>query len=133
MTSLQQFFEEIAAEYKEAEKAPERSAPKPYCRFHLFDLVDDVCPQCAEDKERGYQVQMLAGRCANGSERDSGTRWHALREGEYKAICGATYGRRSAGWSSYIQLHQPVTCPRCLKKLQKADSKKEYSNAKETK
>lgn len=117
MTTIQDFFEPIAKKIKDGENYPERPEPKPYCRFHIFDLVDDVCPQCEEDKARGYQVMILAGRAANGSQRDSGTRWHALREGEYKAICGATYGRRSAGWSSFIKLHQPVTCPSCLKKI----------------
>jgi len=119
MNTLQQIFENISADYQEAEKAPERPEPKPYCRYHLLDLVDGACSQCVEDDERGYEVLMLAGRCANGSELDSGTRWHAVPKGKYTAVCGATYGRRSAGWSSYIKLHQPVTCPRCLKKLNK--------------
>lgn len=120
MATLQQVLEQIAAEYKESEQAPERPAPPPHCRYHLFDLVDGNCPQCVEDDARGYEVLQLAGRCANGFQLDGGTRWHAVRKDEYRAVCGATYGRRSVGWSSYIKLHQPVTCPRCLKKLEKA-------------
>lgn len=64
---------------------------------------------------------MLAGRCANGSELDSGTRWHAVPLGEHglswSALCGAEPGRRSAGWSSWTVRGQAVTCPRCLGKL----------------
>lgn len=65
----------------------------------------------------------LAGRCANGYERDSGRVTHAVdyngrSDGDYHmgaAVCGAKPGRRSAGWSSYRWAS--VTCPRCLRRL----------------
>lgn len=120
MATLLQVLSAIDSEYKEAGLAPIRKPSKPYCRLHLVDLVNGKCEQCQEDKERGYQVLELAGRCANGSQLDSGTLWHALRDGEYWAVCGAKPGRRSAGWSAYTKPHQPVTCPRCIKKLEKA-------------
>jgi hypothetical protein len=61
----------------------------------------------------------LAGRCANGYERDSGRRFHALETySEFgKALCGAKPGRLSGGWS---ESPGSVTCPRCLKKLPEA-------------
>lgn len=82
------------------------------CQPH-FNILP--CAQCAEDDLRGYAVLMLAGRCANGAERDHGSLWHAVRDGE--AICGATPGRRSVGWSSYTQIGQDATCPKCIKRL----------------
>jgi hypothetical protein len=63
----------------------------------------------------------LSGRCANGGELDGGTRYHAVPDGSYKALCGATYGRSSAGWSS--NEGTAVTCPRCLKKLSRQEAK----------
>jgi hypothetical protein len=86
----------------------------PHCVPH-FNFIP--CAQCAEDDRRGYAVLMLAGRCANGAERDHGSLWHAVRDGE--AVCGATPGRRSVGWSTYTKLGKAATCPRCVKKLQK--------------
>lgn len=84
------------------------------CQDHFEPLP---CARCEENNQRGYAVMMLAGRCANGSELDHGTRWHAVKPGEYRAVCGAKPGRRSAGWSSYTTLGQIATCPRCIKKL----------------
>lgn len=57
----------------------------------------------------------LAGRCANGSERDSGARFHAVPGTSWRALCGAEPGRRSAGWSEHAG--PAVTCPRCLRKM----------------
>ena len=60
----------------------------------------------------------LAGRCANGSELDCGTRWHALPNGlGWTALCGAKPGRRSAGWRGFPDEIHAVTCPRCLAKM----------------
>jgi hypothetical protein len=84
--------------------------------------TDGVCERCvieAQDEARGYSIMMLAGRCANGAERDAGTRWHAVPIGQYKAKCGITYGRRSGGWSSAQPSDRVVTCPRCIKKLER--------------
>jgi hypothetical protein len=61
----------------------------------------------------------LAGRCANGAERDSGSKYHAVRGNV--ALCGAKPGPRSAGWSTYPG--EAVTCPRCLTKLEKGGAK----------
>lgn len=77
----------------------------------------DFCPICQRDLARGYQVLSLAGRCANGLERDHGSLWHAVPLGEQRAMCKERPGRRSAGWSSWTPENQPVTCPRCLKKI----------------
>lgn len=84
----------------------------------------DVCAICHQETEQGYQIRYLMGRCANGAERDSGTLWHAipLQENDVRgsvAMCGITYGRRSAGWSDHRKLNQPVTCKRCLKKIER--------------
>lgn len=108
-------FEEIASRYPQPEPI-ERPEPTPRCYSHASDLP---CPQCVENEKRGYAVLQLAGRCANGFEGGHGMKWHAVAKGEYKAICGATYGRRSAGWSSYEKVGQEVTCPKCQKKLAK--------------
>ena len=48
----------------------------------------------------------------------AGTVYHALPLGQYTAVCGKTYGRRSAGWSDYYG--KTVTCPKCIKKMAKA-------------
>lgn len=69
----------------------------------------------------------LAGRCANGWERDQGRRVHAVPTNDallhhrytcHAAACGAKPGYRSAGWSMREDL--PVSCPRCLAKVAKA-------------
>lgn len=59
----------------------------------------------------------LAGRCADGAERDSGTLWHAIEAGESVALCGAEPGRQSAGWSEHLGTE--ATCKRCLSKLRR--------------
>jgi hypothetical protein len=63
------------------------------------------------------QFLRLAGRCANGAERDGGSKYHAVAG--YVALCGAKPGRRSAGWSLYPG--DMVTCPRCRRKLEADD------------
>lgn len=61
------------------------------------------------------RVLRMTGRCANGAERDKGSRWHAVPAGHpwIKAVCGAQPGQRGNGWSDYPG--DAVTCPRCLK------------------
>ena len=70
-----------------------------------------------------YLAATLAGRCANGYERDQGRRVHAVSYTEslarngyaiHAAACGAKPGSRSAGWSLRTDL--AVNCPRCLKR-----------------
>jgi hypothetical protein len=68
-------------------------------------------------------IQRMTGRCADGAERDSGVRWHAVPREGWKALCGANPGRTSAGWSEY--LGEQVTCPRCLVKLAASGKKGE--------
>lgn len=69
----------------------------------------------------------LAGRCANGYERDQGARVHAVpysdtlaRNGYaiHAAECGAKPGPRSSGWS--LRTDMQPTCPRCVARLAKA-------------
>lgn len=122
--SLQSMFEELASRTPQSTPII-REEPAPRCYDHHHDLP---CPQCAENKERGYSVRQLAGRCANGFEGGHGIKWHAVPNDDYKAICGATYGRRSAGWSSYQIIGQSVTCPKCIKRLERAQQKMQPTN-----
>ena len=66
-----------------------------------------------------YLPLRLAGRCLNGAERDGGRRYHAVERLDNghanKAVCGATYGRTSAGWSAHPG--ETVSCPRCRRWL----------------
>lgn len=65
----------------------------------------------------------LAGRCANGFERDRGSIVHLLEASEFEAqfgiryyarsLCGKTHGARSAGWSTCYG--QAATCARCAR------------------
>jgi hypothetical protein len=61
------------------------------------------------------EVRYLAGRCANGAERDKGTLYHAVPSNSSWALCGRTFGRMSAGWSDMKD--HPITCPRCQRRL----------------
>lgn len=62
----------------------------------------------------------LAGRAANGWERDAGQKVHAVAGESAQrinyshgvALCGASPGRRSVGWSV---IEKRVTCPKCLR------------------
>lgn len=67
-----------------------------------------------------FDTVKLAGRCANGAERDRGSVWHALQKGAAYALCGKTYGRHSGGWS-YAENSEGITCPHCIKKLAEHD------------
>ena len=64
--------------------------------------------------KNGIAILRMTGRCANGAERDGGTRYHAVFD--WRALCGAKPGRLS-DWSSYPG--EAVTCPRCLNRLKK--------------
>ncbi len=70
-----------------------------------------------------YKALSLAGRCSNGAERGSGVLAHAVEMDSYIAVCGATFGRRSAGWSETGPTD--VTCSKCLKKLERKKKKGE--------
>jgi len=123
---------------KIADEAPEPEQPViipevkfcQRCRNIIEDLTDDgICRDCQNTLKRGYEISEMAGRCANGAERDHGTRWHARmlisnifdnwQGADYTAICGAKPGRRSVGWSTREPEDRQVTCPRCLKKLER--------------
>ena len=129
MTTLQDQIERMAARHPEHFNQPMAPAepadfPCAVCVEHHVNTAGALCNQCQSDKARGYRVRSMAGRCANGAERDHGTRFHALPfdgttewgDDTSRAICGAEPGRRSVGWSSWGSDHE-VTCPRCLARL----------------
>ena len=103
------------------------------CRENKVQVRGDICRQCVIDRERGYRVRSLAGRCANGAELDHGTRFHALKaigvigDDTNTALCGAKPGRRSVGWTTWGS-DQAVTCPKCLKKLERSRSEKDQNS-----
>jgi hypothetical protein len=123
MAGLTDILRGIAARYPNPPRA-EYHEPDPVyycdiCRDHQVERPDAICPQCATDQARGYCVRSLAGRCANGSELDHGTRFHALpMTGKtWRALCGTEPGRRSVGWTTW-GADRAVTCPRCINKLE---------------
>ena len=66
------------------------------------------------------EAMYLSGKCANGSELDCGTLWHAVDPSQPwtgKALCGAKPGRRSGGWRGYPEEIHAVTCKRCIKRM----------------
>lgn len=126
MMTFQEMLEKIAADMPEVE--PIEPAPqKPRCEMchWIFDEVNTsgLCDDCQRAVDRGYQISQMAGRCANGAERDSGILWHARRldaenKISRKSICGRKPGRRSVGWSTWKPSGRVVTCKRCLKRLE---------------
>lgn len=88
-----------------------------------YELNDNgLCSDCQETVDRGHQISQLAGRCANGAERDRGRLFHARllsdkNRASWQATCGYEPGRRSVGWSSWNPENRQVTCKRCLKKM----------------
>lgn len=72
----------------------------------------------------------LTGRCWNGAERDHGRVVHVVDDDQIfgPALCGAKPGKRSNGWSEYP--HEKPTCPRCIKKLEKAEKQRNEQIAK---
>ena len=126
MKSFSEFFDEIIESHEPVEVPALWHGPEfvPCSRcYHYPAMVAlaGVCVECAATCERGYEIHRLAGRCANGFEADGGSLFHArpLADhgwGQEKALCGASPGRRSAGWSLYPG--DAVTCKRCLKKLE---------------
>lgn len=80
---------------------------------------DGIIPGMCQRDPNAIVFSYLAGRCANGAERDGGTLYHAVRG--WRALCGAEPGRASAGWSSH--LGTKATCPRCLAKLARIERK----------
>lgn len=83
----------------------------------------EYCVHCNEILRLGYEVSVMAGRCANGAESDRGRIWHAraLRGdgyGEEAALCGKKPGGKSVGWSLYPGNYP--TCPKCLEVLRES-------------
>ncbi|MVF24249.1 hypothetical protein EVC37_21960 [Methylocaldum sp. BRCS4] len=75
---------------------------------------------------RNITPATLGGRCATNYEKGRGSRVHAvpscraLDQNEYcisAALCGATPGARSVGWTARPDL--VVTCPKCKKAIMK--------------
>ena len=68
-----------------------------------------------------YLPKRLLGRLADGRERGAGYACHSVPEAEAafgRALCGRTPGgKRSNGWTDHGAAR--VTCPRCLRKLDK--------------
>jgi len=121
-TSFLQMFEEITARYPKPDKPVEEYQPPPRCKRCGEDdpLQDDLCVNCRKSLRRGYDIRRMAGRCANGAERDGGTLYHAVPVDEFgayhsNAACRAKPGKRSVGWSGYQG--QVVTCKRCIRRL----------------
>jgi hypothetical protein len=94
--------------------------PFPMCKkCRNFDVANDgdICEQCTREQAQGYEVMAMLGRLADGFQSDHGTRYHAVKFGSQRAMCGAQPGKRSVGWSEYHG--KDVTCPRCIKKVQR--------------
>lgn len=128
--SFHKAFEEMHLQYlKEHPDEPEHTAgwnpdasPPTHCEICGKQIAEGakLCEPCQQEMAQGYAVRSLGGRCRNGAERDHGRLFHAKRltpDGlEYAAICGATPGPTSVGWSLYGQGKQ-VTCSRCLARM----------------
>lgn len=121
-----QDFNDFFTRYIEDHPAPEvveRKEPVPSpqyctrCREILSNGevgISDPCPRCQREIEQGYGSFQLLGRLRNGAARDHGILTHAVKNGEWRAVCGAQPGRRSVGWvRSYGD--ETITCPRCVK------------------
>ncbi len=67
-------------------------------------------------------IARLAGRCANGAERDGGKLFHILTTfSEFgTALCGATPGKTSGGW---CESPGEATCIRCKAKAERQATK----------
>jgi hypothetical protein len=78
----------------------------------LAALTEHFNPSCELD----YSAKVLAGRLANGGELDQGTIIHAVPREDITALCGATYGPRSAGWVNPYG-DNPVNCTKCLQRI----------------
>lgn len=74
----------------------------------------------------GYTPMMKAGGLRNGAERGYGSVFHAVPERDDKpgvpvydnatALCGQYPANM---WSSWRPKGQEITCPKCLKKIEK--------------
>lgn len=68
-----------------------------------------------------FRALRLAGRCTTGNQADGGRVFHAVpvdtdtHHPLVHALCGATYGRTSAGWASHDG--NTITCRKCRRRL----------------
>lgn len=70
-----------------------------------------------------FTPRMKAGPLRNGAERGHGRIWHAVEGDPYSgraAICGE---QPRIMWSDWQPPNATVTCPRCLRKLAKAEGR----------
>lgn len=123
MATFLEILEAAAASCPETE-IKEIPAPAPTCKMCRWaeDVNENgLCADCQQAVDRGYQISQLAGRCANGAERDHGVRYHARMlnglSASWTAVCGYSPGRRSAGWSTWHPAGREVTCPKCARRL----------------
>lgn len=67
-----------------------------------------------------YVSRRMTGRCSSGAERDGGSIVHAVSSSSLiswaAALCGKSPGPKGNGWS--MPVDDPVTCLRCIKKLE---------------
>lgn len=122
MTNFTEFFKKYVEEHPAPEiitdPKPEKSQTQycTRCREILSNGEGDPCLRCKREIENGYGAFQMLGRLRNGAARDHGILTHAVKNGEWRAVCGAQPGRRSVGWvRSYND--ETITCPRCLKRL----------------
>ncbi len=117
MNSIMDYLKQYAAEHPEdhTEVEPVEVHWCAECRGVEVANDDHLCERCAAEWKQGYRVLSMAGRCANGAERDSGTLVHAVEFSNPRALCGAKPGKRSVGWVRPVGT--VVTCPRCLRRL----------------
>lgn len=81
------------------------------CNSQFVENEGDICRSCKEDKARGYRILSISGHSPRRI-------YHAVKIGEYAALCGSKPGRRSIGWCQR-NITDSVTCPRCLAKIEK--------------
>ena len=74
-------------------------------------VVYETCPpDGATPAPKNWEAMYLGGRIADGRGRSRGKIVHYC-DG-ITAMCGKTYGQRSAGWFTTAEA---VNCPKCLK------------------
>ena len=100
-------------------KSLNQERPNPYGNdvLNLYDKIESVI---SLDKEKAYTTMVLAGSCKNGFERDHGSYNHAVSANNV-SLCGRKPGRLSVGWVEPYEGVGVVTCPKCLKQIEKLE------------
>ena len=121
MATFEDIFKKIIEKNPQPEPAPLYWVEtRPKCAAcHDYEVMNygDHCERCKAHAAQGWQPMEMLGRLANGAELDHGRRVHAVPNGSRRAMCNAEPGRRSVGWTRSDS--DTVTCPRCIKKLEK--------------